>query len=325
MERSMTETESSITAVFMDAGWKPNWRAPDDPSRLVFHQDCGASGWNVGGLDPIDGTMRWANTAIDPATPSDPVERARLLVAQYAVAPVTDPERTAIAEVEQMFDPGPQQEETPQDEQRDPVSEVESAPAMAGSEAVGGEGFAGEADAADDARLGDGDAEFVPEPDITDADFTDADFTEAFGEPEALEAEAAAEPLALEGADLPDEIFEHEDAASYGPGAFIFGDNIHTIRLAKMGRLSQRARELKGELQDGWTLDEYRSLQNLIVRIDRGEAPDDAEQRARFLAINERSAAMARVDAYRELREAELEAADREGVEAFDPEAGWPG
>lgn len=126
----------------------------------------------------------------------------------------------------------------------------------------------------------------------------------------------------------PDDIEVEEPTQREQPtdpgGVAYFGDNIHTIKLAKMGRLSQIARAAKDALQEGWTLAEFASLQNLVVRIDRGEAPDDPEARARFVAISERSAAMARVDAFREQRESELEAAERPGIEAFDPEAGWP-
>lgn len=140
--------------------------------------------------------------------------------------------------------------------------------------------------------------------------------------PDSSAAPIAADFIAIEG--QPDDIAVEEPQPTDPGGVAYFGDNIHTIKLAKMGRLSQIARAAKEALQAGWTLAEFASLQNLIVRIDRGEAPDDPEARARFMAISERSAAMARVDAYREQREGELEEADRPGIEAFDPESGWP-
>ncbi len=110
-------------------------------------------------------------------------------------------------------------------------------------------------------------------------------------------------------------------------GVAYFGDNIDVIRMAKLGRLGQIARALNATLQEGWTVEEFASLQNKIIRIDQGLDPDDPEARARFHAINERSAAMGRVDAYKRQREGELEALGREQraeIEAFDTEAGWP-
>lgn len=147
------------------------------------------------------------------------------------------------------------------------------------------------------------DVEWVGEAEPTDVDF---DLVDALSVPE------------LEGPDLGATAQEPD-----GPVAY-FSDDIRTIQLAKLGRLGQIARELKAALQEGWTVEEFASLQNLIMRIDRGEAPDNPEARARFLAISERSRAMNAVDAFKGQREAELEAADRDGVMAFDPEAGWP-
>jgi len=145
--------------------------------------------------------------------------------------------------------------------------------------------------------------ESAAEESAIDADFTDASFV-------------------LEN--RPDDIEVEEPQPTDPGGVAYFGDNIHTIKLAKMGRLSQIARARKAEFQAGWTLEEFASLQNLIVRIDQELAPDDAAARERFLTISALSAAMSTVDAYRADREAELEAADRDGIEAFDPEYGWP-
>jgi hypothetical protein len=156
--------------------------------------------------------------------------------------------------------------------------------------------------------------------------FTDADF-EPF-EADALEQEGAAEPLALEADALIFEIGDTtDDPPAQSPIAYAASDLDALVR-EKLGRVSQIARELKATLQDGWTLDRFAFLQNLIVRIDRGEAADDSTARAEFLAISERSQAMSRVDAHRDALEADLEAIgkarDYEAAVAFDPEAGWP-
>lgn len=162
------------------------------------------------------------------------------------------------------------------------------------------------------------------------ADITDAEFAD-FGDLPALEdtpmeigvgddLPALPEPDPLDFA--PDEI-ERED----GPIAYAASDLDALVR-EKMGRISQIARELKARLQDGWDVGGYASLQNLIVRIERREAPDDPEARARFAVISERSQAMSRVDAHRDAMEAALEeigrARDYRAAVEFDPEAGWP-
>ena len=127
-----------------------------------------------------------------------------------------------------------------------------------------------------------------------------------------------------------------EAAPEPGGGVAYFGDDIHVARLAKMGRLAEIARERKAVLHEGWTVSEFASLQNLLVRIERGEAPDDGAARARFLAISERSRAMSAIDAYQNSREDELERyaeqmkaeetrdQARDAILAFNPDDGWP-
>jgi hypothetical protein len=157
----------------------------------------------------------------------------------------------------------------------------------------------------------------------------EADFEEVGDDSEELALIEAAEP--------PHNPPEYERAFEQPSGGVVyFGDDIHVARLAKMGRLLEIATERKALLQEGWTLAEFASLQNLIVRIDRGEAADDQEAKARFLAISERSAAMSGIDAYLGKREAELEIYagmmrsedtredGRTLILAFNPEEGWP-
>ena len=173
----------------------------------------------------------------------------------------------------------------------------------------------------------DGDVAAIDEPLTIEGEFAD------FGEPEDLGSELldsetyALDPLLLESTQESLPPYEYQRPDNSG-GVAYFGDDIHVARLAKMGRLSQIARDLKATLQDGWSLGEFASLQNLIVRMDRGEAPDDAGARERFLWITERSRAMSRVDAFKDVREGELEGyanpLDREAILAFNPEAGWP-
>lgn len=156
----------------------------------------------------------------------------------------------------------------------------------------------------------------------------DADFAPIEDEPPERDA-LDADLIPLRGIAWDENTVADEEAAASteGPIAYAASDLDALVR-EKLGRVSQIARELKAALQDGWTIDEFRSLQNLIVRIDRGEATDDAQARARFVAISERSQAMSRVDAHRDALEAALDAIgkarDYQGARDFDPEAGWP-
>lgn len=115
-----------------------------------------------------------------------------------------------------------------------------------------------------------------------------------------------------------------EETATDTSGVAYFGDNLHVIRLAKIGRVTQVAAEKKAALQFGWDVAEFAYLTNLIVRMDQGLAPDDPTARSRFALISDASRAMSAVDAFAETQVGYLNAASREEVEAFDPEAGWP-
>lgn len=160
-----------------------------------------------------------------------------------------------------------------------------------------------------------------PEPAVASHDPIDADYTDLF-------AAEGPDPLLELEAPEPEDFAPDDLPPQSGPIAYAASDLDALVR-EKLGRVSQIARELKAILQEGWTLEEFASLQNLIVRIDRQEAPDDAQARARFLAISERSQAMSRVDSIRDLKEGVLEGIGRSrdyaGAVEFDPEAGWPG
>lgn len=269
----------------------------------VLVQGSGDS-WHVGD-GPNEGQIfAVAYSAKNPLTPNDPVYLAHQVVAtlrrngDLPVAGSTLELGADLLAAEGEAEPRTYDEATEEyfaEHPEDAVREA-AAPLDGGSEGLSG---------ADD---------------IAEAEAQNAGTWEAFVEK--VRGFTDADLIAIEG--QPDDIAVEEPQPTDPGGVAYFGDNIHTIKLAKMGRLSQIARAAKEALQAGWTLAEFASLQNLIVRIDRGEAPDDPEARARFMAISERSAAMARVDAYREQREGELEEADRPGIEAFDPEAGWP-
>lgn len=246
----------------------------------------------------------------------------------------SDAERAAIAETSKLFDAPPTEPSNDATAVPESQAAAEPADALAGAGSGGDEAIAADAAAdlegadagpaggglqvlAHDGQDGPSDSEL---PHAYDADF------EEVGEPAAEVEGADVEAFALE--DQSEAAAVAEPAPEPQSGIAYFGDDIHVARLAKMGRLLEIASEKKAELQQGWSLDEFRSLQNLIVRIDRSEASDDPQARARFLAISERSAAMSRVDAFLAQREQELEGyakpLNRDAIAAFNPEEGWP-
>lgn len=171
------------------------------------------------------------------------------------------------------------------------------------------------------AEYGDGSTDDGPGVE-RDANPIDADFTaEDLGSDDLL-ADGDFAPLALEGADA-----EPEAPAQDGPIAY-GASTIDGLIREKLGRVSQIARELKAVQQEGWTLEEYAYLQNLMVRMDRGEAPDDQASRERFLAIAMKSQAMSRIDAVRDRKEGELEEIgqrrDFDAAVYYEPGEGWP-
>ena len=225
-----------------------------------------------------------------------------------------------------------------------PIPESEAADPS--PEAIADHVDSGADDTADDAAEDVGDASAGPasgglqvravdgqdEPSDSDLPYAvDADYEEI--------GDDTTEALALEAAAAEPEPPEHDRGWEQPAGGVVyFGDDIHVARLMKLGRLAEIAREQKAVLQEGWTVEEFASLQNLMVRVERGEATKDDEAHARFLAINERSRAMSAVDAYQNSREDELESyaqymkedseslrkLGRDSITEFDPEFGWP-
>lgn len=173
------------------------------------------------------------------------------------------------------------------------------------------------------------DSEYRPEQD------TPAEQEEVSQENDRVGGDAGPDPLDADFGELepdliaiegqPDDIAVEEPVAAERSGPqFIFSDDLNTIRWAKGGRLLEIAGELETTLQAGWTIERFAYLQNQIVRMDRGEAPDDQDARSEFAWITEQSCAISRVTSHLKTRSAELKAADRDAVAAFDPEAGWP-
>lgn len=314
---TLEESQEEAARILAAAGWKA---------------DPGWGGFNygpcVGGLAPNGSVYvkNWAaiqpgHPKYGPDTPDEPHEAAAWLVAN--AGPKTYRLRrksgaNALAS-DVTFEPPPielagadEQVEIPTDEAHSEVSEEESA--GNGDLAGDREDFAlhPEQPAAEiGSALVAGGSEFeAREDEAIDADFS---------EPEQLPDIGLGEELAQE--------HPEEYGAGDGPIAYA-ASNLDSLVREKMGRLGQIARAKKAALHEGWTLEEFRFLQGLVVRMDRGEAPDDQASRDRFVAISEKSRAMSRLEAYRDEREAVLEEIGRlrdyQRAEAFDAEAGWP-
>ena len=264
-------------------------------------------------------------------TPDTPHEAAQWLADTFGQRPRYRYRRKAAPTPEPAYDPIPESPPAATAEAvADSVDSGNHAPETDAAEGVGsaedGSAGGGLALLADDGQDEPGDSDL---PSAFDADY------EEIGEP-AGEVEGAD----LEAFALTDQSEQPQPAPEAVPepggGVVYFGDDIHVARLAKMGRLAEIARERKAALHEGWTVGEFASLQNLLVRIERGEAPDDGAARARFLAISERSRAMSAIDAYQNSREDELERyaeqmraeetrdQARDAILAFNPDDGWP-
>lgn len=330
-------------------------RQGKEPPPMYEHEDLfavpSAGGWVLRGV--YAGTPHIKQTAMRPDSPEhpdDPIEAARVLDAhakafanplsiEATLAPVAVSVEDAMA---QTFASAEQPDETPvsASEAEDSATEDLSHAVNSGADVASTEGAEGlgSADAGPSSgglavhdELGSEEPGYCDPEDVFDADFTEA------GEPEELGAELAEDYPALTDEQIA-AVAEEPPAAEPSSGVVYFGDDIHVARLAKMGRLLEIATEKKAGLQEGWTVQEFASLQNLIMRINRGEAPDDHAARERFDHISAYSRAMNAVDAYLAAREAELETfakglrwdatpeereAARAAILAFNPEE-WP-
>lgn len=306
----MSEIEQQVTDLLTNSGYTP-MRGP--PFAGLF---CVASsgGYWMGGI--TGGSMHSAHTHMS-VPPMEPLELAQLLVS------MANP-LSAAATLDPPLAPQSEAEESAVHESDGEIGE-EAGDAAAGEQLFGAEAAVAPEPAEEPTAASD----FLrEEPATVGDDFTDADFTEdepldlgaELLEDETLDLPALDAPEPLDFA--PDEIEHPSEPITYGASDF------DALVREKLGRVSQIARELKTALQEGWTVTEFASLQNLLVRIERGEATDDPSARERFIWISGRSQAMSRVDAVRDAKEDELAAIAEKRTYAaaveFDPESGWP-
>jgi len=222
-------------------------------------------------------------------------------------------------------------QEPVREEVGDASAEAAPGPVDLGADAITD---SGDGSVEDGASGGGGDVLAPSRPEGTghsDEDIFDADYTDIPADPERLALAPPEEP-ALEGGDFDQLFLPEPDPADFDPdesrkiaeAVAMFGDNLPMQRLVLIGRVTQLAAEFKSVLQEGWTVAEFSELQNHVMRISQGLAPDDEHVRARFGALSEASRAMNAIDAHAEAQVAYLEAATREQIESYQPEAGWP-
>lgn len=312
------EAYPEAAEVLRAAGWAPHngWGVYTRGTLVMGH--------------PSEGEFRlkdWA--AIRPGHPQyDPINTPDTAVeaALWLVAKERKPE-AAIVEPE------------PVDEVPEPVREESGSAADEAPRAVDSgdqDAAGGNAGGAEDGAAGGGSDLFAGDGSdgSGDSDALDAEYDEPENDRDLLALEPPAEP-ALEGADAdfaalpppepedfaPDEIPPADEVAE---AVAIFGDNLPMQRLLLIGRVTQIAGEMKAILQEGWTVDEFRELQNHIMRMSQGIAPEDEHARARFAAISEASRAMSAIDAHAERQVEWINGASRDEIAAYKPEEGWP-
>ena len=160
--------------------------------------------------------------------------------------------------------------------------------------------------------------------DILDAEYDAAAL--ALAAPEIVLDGELADPLALPEPELedfiPDEI---KPAPEGGPGAFIFGDNLDQMRTAAIGLVVRASRQRQAEYAALMGGHDFAALQGRVLRdtVD-GRYVGPQEVYALFVELSQHQNAINRIR-YAEAEKVEfLEAANREQVEAFDPEDDWP-
>lgn len=335
-------TIARVNSILAEAGFEP---MPEGPLAGALCKSNGNGGYVFGGVQREIGEVHAWGPELSARTTNDPIEAA-LKLAAYVETKRPRPDPVVLSGDDLTLEPVRavvMEHEAPapfviEEAHETPIPESQEADGPAEEHAYSVGGGDGDSEAqgaedlgsADDGPTGGGLALYddagQDEPGDRDRDYAfDADFEEAGDEAE-LEGDLGAE-LLLDDQSEPAREAE-APAEEVSSGVAYFGDDIHVARLAKMGRLLEIATERKAALQEGWTVAEFASLQNLIMRINQGEAPDDVRDRERFDQISAYSRAMSHVDAFLALREAELERyakpLDREAILAFNPEAGWP-
>lgn len=266
--------------------------------------------WRVYGK--LAGDNEHVGTTHLQADPQDPREMARTLVARAKAEQITDepaaPETVedTFPQGEGPFDPQPEASETSQDEtpKEEQIRETEEADYSAdgGGDGAGvGPVSVDPIDAATD--------------EITDADFSIPDLPEIELTPPDPDPDFGAELLEFEHDTEP-----KEEAPT---GAFIFGDNLDQKRTAAIGLVVQIALQKMPAITPA---DDARlaELRNFTLGVSEGRWANDPGKQAELEGLELIASLARQVEATRDAKVAFLVAANREQIEAFDPESDWP-
>ncbi len=321
------EAYPEAAAILREAGWAPHNRW------LVY-----TSGTLVMGFDHSGGfhVKDWAKVRPgDPQhsedTPDDPVEAARWLVLRHPKPePMADNPLSMASLEEPANDVAPSGEEgesAEHDEAADRSGEVGNVDnSAAGSRAEPMDLGATHDDVAPELQGPGGAESESPAPESKIEAIADADFDLISDEPAAVEGDNLTEAELLQHhPDLGAEIVADDPPS----GVNYFGDNFDTMKLKKLGRLAQIAREKVAAIHGfaGFDDAEYAHLQNAVLHdtvdnIFRG----DQTIYNRFMELSEAQGHINDVNRHRDQCTEYLESPDtpRHLVEQFDPEAGWP-
>lgn len=315
----------TVDEIFRAAGWAPGFKDGWD-GRFQWR-----GGNVVGGVDPW-GTPRATGIVDNPLTgPNTPEEAAAWLVEharQLRLEPLDgalEPEQTPPAmegaDDEAHGETGAEAVATTA------ISDDSVGSGVAGSAELAGDVCENPIDAASDdaggiGRFARSNASAISDVDFTEAELGGVDFAALTGPDLGAEVldEGQADPLLLEAAledFAPDEIKPTES----GPGAFIFGDNLDQKRTAAIGLVVQLALERMPVAIDYARLSE---LRNFAMGVAEDRWPDDPEKRNELDALEGQERKRRQVEAVRDEKVAFLVRADREQIEGFNPEEGWP-
>ena len=303
--------------------------------------------WRVYGK--LAGDNEHVGTTHLQADPQDPREMARTLVLRAKAEQIKD-EPAAPETVEDTFPQGEGPFDAQPEASETPSAPDDLSPSEPGTPSIDDQaeessahethGEAGEETAADDAgdrgvsdsagstgssghgtgeRLP-GDADDFPGD---DAEPVDADFSEYAGELPQIEL-IPPDPDPDFGAELLEFEGELSDAKEEAPsGAFIFGDNLDQKRTAAIGLVVQIALQKMPAITPA---DDARlaELRNFTLGVSEGRWANDPGKQAELEGLELIASLARQVEATRDAKVAFLVAANREQIEAFDPESDWP-
>lgn len=303
----MIETDSTLSreahpeaaAILRDAGWKPHDRWG------VYTRGTLVMGFSPDGQN-FD-VKNWGLDIHGPDTPDDPVEAAQWLVALRTPLVILTTEATVdpLASL-------PEEQQSPRTYDEATDEYFAQYPEERGHEGDGETGAAPQAGTLDEGA-DQGDLGFIASDFASDAGGEDAPL-------DVLDADFTEDPLLEFGGEV---LEEHPE--EHGSGAFIFGDNLEQQRTVAIGIVVRISRGKQADIRALMGDADFAELQGYVLRdtID-GVYRGPPETYATFVELSRYQSAINRVKSAEADKVAFLEAAKREELEAFNPEADWP-